>query len=47
MPVKEGEHCGAIAQMFLQAAGMLTGAVIMLIIAMYEHDLKDALVGAF
>lgn len=33
------EH-SAFTQCFLQFAGMLTGVAIMLLIALYEHDLK-------
>ena len=38
---------GVGGQMALQAAGMLTGSLIMLLIAIYEHDLHDILSQAF
>ena len=47
MSIKEDEPCGVLPQMALQIIGMLTGALIMLIIAIYEDDLKVALSGAF
>ncbi|XP_068223398.1 zinc transporter ZIP6-like isoform X2 [Palaemon carinicauda] len=47
LSVHPGEKRGVLAQMLLQVLGMLTGAVIMLFIAMYEHDLEELLEGSF
>lgn len=47
LSVQRGEKLGVIGQMLLQILGMLTGAVIMLFIAIYEHDLHDLLEGSF
>ncbi|XP_018015554.1 zinc transporter foi [Hyalella azteca] len=45
--VKGGETCSAAGQILLQMCGMLTGAGIMLLIAVYEHDLHNILAWAF
>ncbi|XP_064105493.1 zinc transporter ZIP6-like [Macrobrachium nipponense] len=47
LSVRPGEKRGVLGQMLLQVLGMLTGAVIMLFIAMYEHDLEELLEGSF
>lgn len=47
LSVQRGEKFGVAGQLLLQGLGMLTGAVIMLIIAIYEHDLEDLLRGSF
>lgn len=47
LSVHPGEKRGVVGQMLLQGLGMLTGAVIMLFIAMYEHDLEELLEGSF
>ncbi|KAF2363754.1 Zinc/iron permease [Trinorchestia longiramus] len=45
--VKGGETCSAAGQILLQMCGMLVGAGIMLLIAIYEHDLHNLLAWAF
>nr|XP_053643290.1 zinc transporter foi-like [Cherax quadricarinatus] len=47
LSVNRGEEFGVAGQMFLQGLGMLVGATIMLIIAIYEHDLEDLLKSSF
>ncbi|KAL7648136.1 UNVERIFIED_CONTAM: hypothetical protein RMT77_000037 [Armadillidium vulgare] len=47
LSINDTEACRGGNQMVLQVTGMLTGAVIMLIIAIYEHDLEDLLEGTF
>lgn len=48
LPMNNGEGLGcALKMMLLQGAGMLIGALIMLIIAIYEHDLQIVLEGRF
>lgn len=48
LPMNNGEGLGrALKMMVLQAAGMLVGALIMLAIAIYEHDLQLLLEGKF
>ncbi|XP_042229084.1 zinc transporter foi-like isoform X2 [Homarus americanus] len=47
LPVNRGEKFSVALQMFLQGLGMLTGATIMLFIAIYEHDLEDLLNRSF
>ncbi|KAK7081117.1 hypothetical protein SK128_027494 [Halocaridina rubra] len=47
LSVQRGEKLGPLGQMFLQGLGMLTGALIMLFIAIYEHDLEHIIEGSF
>lgn len=43
---RDGNSGGVASQMFLQGLGMFTGAIIMLFIAIYEHDIEDLINGA-
>ncbi|XP_050719882.1 zinc transporter foi-like isoform X2 [Eriocheir sinensis] len=48
LSVNRGGNSGGVAsQMFLQGLGMFTGAIIMLFIAIYEHDIEDLINGSF
>lgn len=47
LSVNHDDKFGVAGQMFLQGLGMLTGATIMLFIAIYEHDLEDLLKSSF
>ncbi|XP_063843637.1 zinc transporter ZIP10-like isoform X2 [Scylla paramamosain] len=48
LSVNRGGNSGGVAtQMFCQGMGMFTGAVIMLLIAIYEHDIENLINGSF
>ena len=48
LSVNRGGNSGGVAtQMFVQGMGMFTGAVIMLFIAIYEHDIENLINGSF
>ncbi|XP_076043085.1 uncharacterized protein LOC143026491 isoform X2 [Oratosquilla oratoria] len=46
LSIKNGAKQSALCQMALQAAGILTGSGIMLVIGIYEHDLQEILEGS-
>lgn len=45
LSVSRGEKRSAWAQMLIQGLGMFTGATIMLVIAIYEHDIEKLING--